>query len=97
MKKITLLLAMILATVTGSFAQVSGYVFSQSSGTYSEITGGTILGTNTNDDNSFNAQTIGFNFVFNNVSYSQISINSNGFISMGATVSSNSTALSGGT
>lgn len=97
MKKITLLFALILVTVTGSFAQVGGYVFNQPSGTYNEISGGTILGTDTNDDNSFNAQNIGFNFVFNNVSYTQISINSNGFIAMGATVSSANTALSTGT
>ena len=97
MKKITLLVALILATVTSSFAQVSGYVFSQTSGTYTEITGGTVLGTATNDDSSFDALNIGFNFTYNNAPFSQISVNANGFMSLGGAVLSSYFALSTGT
>ena len=78
-------------------AQVSSYAFSQTAGTYTEITGGTVLGTPTNDDTSFNAIAIGFDFVFNGVSYTQISVQSNGFIAFGATISSSYNSISTGT
>jgi hypothetical protein len=96
MKKITLIL-FALFTCWQINAQVSSYSFSQSTGTYTEITGGTVLGTATNDDTSFNAQTIGFSFVYNGVTYTQFSVNSNGFIALGATAVSSYNALSAGT
>lgn len=96
MKKITFIL-FALFTCWQINAQVSSYAFSQSNGTYSEITGGTVLGVATNDDTSFNAQPIGFSFVFNGITYTQFSVNSNGFIALGATVSSSYNAISGGT
>lgn len=86
MKKILLTFSMITALLSSSLAQVSNYIFNQSSGTYSEISGGTVHGTTTNDDNRFEAINIGFTFKFNNVDYTQLSINTNGFIQMGATV-----------
>ena len=77
-------------------AQVSTYSFSQSSGTYSPITGGTVLGVPTNDDTSFPSNPIGFTFWFNGAAYNTFSVNSNGFIALGSTVSSSYTALSTG-
>ena len=96
MKKITLFL-FALFTCWQINAQVSSYGFSQSAGTYTEISGGTALGVATNDDTSFNAISIGFNFVYNGGTYNQISVNSNGFLAMGATVASSTSALSAGT
>ena len=79
-------------------AQVVAYSFSQSNGTYTEITGGTLLGTETSDDQRFLdpadlvgagfATTgvglpIGFNFVFNGVVYDRFGVNNNGWISLG--------------
>jgi putative cofactor-binding repeat protein len=77
-------------------AQVSTYTFSQTSGTYSPISGGTVLGAPTNDDTSFPTNPIGFTFWFNGVAYSTFSVNSNGFIALGGAVNSSYTAISTG-
>ena len=95
MKKITLWL-FALFTCWQINAQVSSYSFGQSAGTYTEITGGTVLGVATNDDTNFNANPIGFSFVYNGTTYTQFSVNANGFLALGATVASSYTALSGG-
>uniref|UniRef100_UPI004047AD58 fibronectin type III domain-containing protein n=1 Tax=Flavobacterium sp. TaxID=239 RepID=UPI004047AD58 len=95
MKKITLIL-FALFTCWQINAQVSSYGFSQNNGTYSEITGGTVLGVATNDDDNFNANPIGFSFVFNGITYTQFSVNANGFIALGATITSSYTAISSG-
>jgi hypothetical protein len=63
----------------------TGYVWSQTSGTYTEITGGTQI-TSGCDDDTYN-YTIPFNFTFNGVDYNAISIQCNGFIAMGGPVS----------
>jgi len=78
-------------------AQVSFYSFASSSGTYSEISGGTILATGAVDDNNYNANNIGFTFVYNGAPYTQFSVNANGFLALGASVSSSYSAISGGT
>ncbi len=72
------------------------YGWSQSTGTYVPITGGTQVTTSC-DDNSYNAITIPFSFTFNGTAYTQVSINCNGFIAMGATVVSSYTPISSGT
>ncbi len=78
-------------------AQVSNYTFLQNTGTYTEITGGLVLGTDANDDQRFvdpfnlagGTQTtgpgfdIGFNFYFNGWLFDRIAVNSNGWISLG--------------
>lgn len=96
MKKSILLSLLFLLWGIGINAQVSIYGFNSLSGTYTEVTGGTLHGTNANDDETFDALNIGFNFTYNGVSYSQVSISSNGFISFGATVLSSYTAISDG-
>ncbi len=96
MKKITLILFAFLLCWQVN-AQVSGYSFAQTAGTYTEITGGTVLGTATNDDTSFNANPIGFSFAYNGILYTQFGVNSNGFLAFGAaTVGSSYTSLSTG-
>ena len=85
MKKITLWL-FALFTCWQINAQVSSYGFSQSAGTYTEITGGTVLGVATNDDTNFNANPIGFSFVYNGTTYTQFSVNANGFLALGMVI-----------
>jgi len=72
---------------TSQTTPVSHYVFLQDEeGTYLEISEGTVHGTTANDDESFNAIDIGFAFNFNGTDYTQISIQTNGFIAMGSSV-----------
>ena len=90
MKKITFWLLALFMCVQVQ-AQVSLYSFAQSNETYSEITGGTVLGTATTTT-SFDSQnwtipaaSIPFNFNFNGVDYTGCTVNGNGFITFGAT------------
>ncbi len=80
---------------TRSTAQVSTYIFSQSSGTFTAITGGTVVATATAnagaaamDDVNYTlpAATIPFTFTFNGVGYTTLNINSNGYLTFGATL-----------
>ncbi len=71
----------------------SGYTFTQSAGTYTPITGGTVVassipgtGTTYLDDVNYSAQAIPFTFVFNGVPYTDFNINTNGHITFGATL-----------
>jgi hypothetical protein len=78
-------------------AQVSSYTFSQSAGTYTPITGGTVLGVPGNDDTSFPTNPIGFSFCYNGALYTEFGVNSNGWITMGnGAVTSSYTAISSG-
>src|SRR5687768_10189466 len=80
---------------TDSNAQVAtGYIFSQSNGTFTPITGGTILvtatGTGTSTDASLDqgnySGNIGFSFNFNGTSYTTFNVDGNGYITFGATL-----------
>jgi hypothetical protein len=97
MKKITLLIMLFVISFSAS-SQVVSYSFSQSSGTYTEITGGTVLGAEASDDQRFVDPAdltgtaglstgvgfpIGFNFVFNGEVYDRFAVNNNGWISLG--------------
>lgn len=62
--------------------------------TYTEITGGTVLGTNTNDNDSFNAIPLGFTFTYNGVDHTQVSIQTNAFIAFGSEVLSTNLPIS---
>ena len=77
---------------------VTGYTFASSSGTYTALSGGTTPTgwTITADDQSYNALAIGFTFNYNGADYTQFSIQNNGFIAMGATVSTSYLPISGG-
>ena len=79
-------------------AQVSGYGFSQSAGTFTALSAGrTIAFTATalatadpglGDDRNFTlaAGTIPFTFTFNGVGYTGVNINTNGYVTFGATL-----------
>ncbi|MCL9805590.1 T9SS type A sorting domain-containing protein [Flavobacterium amniphilum] len=86
MRKITLLLLLVFASICDVFAQgpASAYGFSESTETYAQITGTT--STATGDDGEENSINIGFNFVFGGVSYSTFSISTNGIIKLGAPI-----------
>ena len=101
MKKTSLIflfLVLALGMFTTLSAAVSTYVFTQTTGTYSEITGGTVLGATTSDDQRFvDAATplgstsvltgvglpIGFNFTLDGNTFDRFAVNFNGWISLG--------------
>ena len=91
MKKITLFL-FALFTFWQINAQVSSYNFSQTTGTYNEITGGTVLATATgnsyalsHDNEVYNVAGLPFTFTFTGIGYTGFNVSSNGFITFGAT------------
>ncbi|MBP5983236.1 MAG: T9SS type A sorting domain-containing protein [Fluviicola sp.] len=94
-KGISLIVAFVLTAISSLNAQVSGYGFNQSVGTYTAITGGTVLGTTSNDDDNFTNLPIGFTFNYNGTNYTSFSANANGFIAMGGSVTNSYTGLSG--
>ena len=71
------------------------YGWSQTTGTYTAITGGTLV-TSSCDDTSYNNYTIPFTFTYNGTAYTAFSIQCNGFIALGATVASSYTPISSG-
>jgi hypothetical protein len=85
------ILMLIICMIVFSFkmdAQVNLYNFAQTSGTYTAITGTTLSGsTASTDDTNFPLQNIGFSFVYNGTSYTQVGISANGYVCFG-TVSS---------
>lgn len=78
-------------------AQVNLYKFSQSNGTYTPITGGTVLGTATSNVSAGNLNSdvftaaLPFAFKFNDVTYNDVHISSNGFITFGVAPSTTNT------
>ena len=82
-------------------AQSSGYTFSQSTETYTPITGGTAIASTVAaalDDATAGALPIGFTFKYNGVDFTQFGYNANGWISLGAAVPASSyVSLSAGT
>ncbi|EAZ95892.1 CHU large protein; uncharacterized [Flavobacteria bacterium BAL38] len=87
MKKITLIL-FALFTCWQINAQVSSYAFAESTEAYAQITGTT--STATGDDGSQNTVAIGFTFNFGGVNYTTFSINTNGWIRLGNTITTGS-------
>ncbi len=69
-------------------AQVSSYAFLQSSGSFTTLTGGVLVRSNVGcppaSDQNYQAQPIGFNFIFKGATYTSVGINSNGFIWFGS-------------
>ncbi|MDY0151520.1 MAG: choice-of-anchor J domain-containing protein [Candidatus Cloacimonas sp.] len=92
-----LLLLIFSAIALGAWAIVNEYSFASTLGTYTEISGGTIHGTATNDNENFLAIPLGFTFTYNGVDYTEVSIQTNGFIAMGAVVVTSNIAISSAT
>jgi hypothetical protein len=101
MKKNYFLVALFFCLFQLGFSQsLSQYTFSQSNSTYTAITGGTILGSTTSDDQRFLDPAvplgaanftgvglpIGFNFTFNGYTYNRFGVNANGWISLGSSL-----------
>lgn len=93
-RAVILIVSMLILNSGRSQAQVSAYSFSQSNGTYTALSGGTVVATATGtsgaaslDDVIYNlpSGTIPFNFTFDNVVYTGCNISTNGFITFGAT------------
>lgn len=84
MKISKLLLSLVLLGISFvSRSQVSSNTFSQSTGTYTSISGGTVLWSATFDDDVSGAITIPA-FTFNCTSYTQLYVSANGYISFGS-------------
>lgn len=94
--KLMLLLIFVMASL-GAWAEVNEYTFTSALGTYTEITGGTVLGSSANDNESFDAIPLGFTFTFNEVEHTVISVQTNGFLAFGPTVATSNTAISAAT
>lgn len=75
-------------------AAVAEYSFSSSLASFSEITDGTVLGSNLNDNECFLSLPLGFTFAYNGNSYTTISVATNGFLAMGDDVITSNIALS---
>ena len=87
MRKLLLFFLAALALPSLGMAQVINYTFGQQQATYAADTGGTELGTDANDDETFDGLPIGFTFTFNGTPYTTFSVSSNGYIVMGDTAS----------
>ncbi|MFM7105358.1 MAG: hypothetical protein ACKOW8_07530 [Flavobacteriales bacterium] len=74
-----------------ALAGTTAYVSTTSNGTYTAITGGTVYqsGATLNTDAVSAAVSIGFNFLYNNRTYSTVLISNNGFITFGANAPTN--------
>lgn len=71
-------------------AVATGYNWSQSTTTYTSISGtGTLVGSGL-DDQSYGGFSIGFTFNYDGIDYTQFGLNANGFVSMGATAPTSS-------
>jgi len=89
-----LLLLVFSLVALSAMAVVSEYSFSQTVGTYTEISGGTVLGTTANDNESFNAIPLGFTFTYDGTAYTTVSIQTNGFIAFGNEVLTSTVPIS---
>lgn len=96
MKRVTsLLMMLLLLTFTHVVkAQISTYTFESSSGTYTELTGGTVLAAAGWDDQVIANDPLGFTFNFNGVDYTTVSVSANGYLIIGGTASMGYTPIS---
>ena len=69
-----------------SFGQVANYTFAQSSGTYTAVSSPTSVHASGWDDGVASV-TIPFSFNFNGIAYTSVSVNTNGYLTFGSTVS----------
>lgn len=83
-------LSLLLLWQNKSFAQVSTYSFSHTTGTYTAISGTT--STAAGDDGTQGGIPIGFNFIYDGTVYTHFAVTTNGFIKLGTT---NTVAITG--
>jgi hypothetical protein len=84
-----LVLAFLLIPSNGH-ATVGNYSFTSSSGSYTALSGGTTFLSGASwDDGVSGLLTIPFAFTYNNVAYTTLTINANGFITLGVTSANN--------
>ncbi|MBK9332396.1 MAG: T9SS type A sorting domain-containing protein [Ignavibacteria bacterium] len=86
-------IALFLCVSINSYAQVSSKFFTQFSGAYTEVVGGTLVAAATAtggagglDDVNFPSQPIPFTFNYNGTDYTEYNVNTNGYITFGATL-----------
>jgi hypothetical protein len=80
------LMFLALFSLSNSNAQVATeYTFSQVSGTYISITGGTVLASGTSIDDSVYTVTLPTGFSYNGANITTVNVSTNGFISLGGT------------
>lgn len=84
-RSICLFLIVFLLMPSRANATTGTYTFTSSTGTYTALTGGTALVTGASwDDTASTLISLPFTFSYNNVAYTSLGINSNGFITLGA-------------
>ncbi|MFM9007372.1 MAG: fibronectin type III domain-containing protein, partial [Bacteroidota bacterium] len=97
-------LGIIVGSSFSAFAQVSNLNFTQTTATYAEITGGTVVATASGttgaaslDDVVYTlpASTIPFTFTFDNTGYTGLNISTNGFLTFGTTAPAASGSTTG--
>ncbi|MGC9361464.1 MAG: hypothetical protein ACP5F3_00900, partial [Candidatus Syntrophosphaera sp.] len=86
--KTSFLLILFTLAAMCAWSLVNEYSFVSTIGTFTEISGGTVLGTTANDNESFNAIPLGFTFTYNDVDHTEISVQTNGFLALGSEVAS---------
>ena len=89
LKKILYSLSVFILVLSATVeAQVPAYTFTAANGTYTPIAGGTnvsyLYGAAANADDGYAAITIGFNFVYNGITYTVVRPCANGFASFGS-------------
>jgi hypothetical protein len=93
MKKITLIL-FALFTCWQINAQVSSYAFSQSSGTYTSITGGTVVLSGSALDTNNAAVTLPVTFPFNGSNINSVSVRTDGYLVLGTATTASTAPIS---
>jgi hypothetical protein len=90
-KNLSCLIIMVLLFSCGAWGQVANYTFSQSSGTYTPITGGTVVRSGNLLDLGGETVTLPTAFPFNGASITSLRVNDDGYLALGVTAFTNST------
>lgn len=87
-------LLMIVSYLPSKAQNISTYIFSQGTRTYSAITGGTIISSSTTHNNqTFNNQNIGFTFNYAGTDYTQLGVSINGYVTIGTGITNTTTPI----
>jgi hypothetical protein len=97
-KLFTVFLIAVVGTQMHAQLVANNYTFAETTGnTYTPITGGTVIATgayNTTSYNSLITPGAGFNFIFNNTSYSSLYLSDNGYVAFGLAPAGSATSIS---